>query len=138
MHVLSCFILLKSVLFVPCMFWIFFQNAGSQLCFRFFCFVLLLWSARYALRPNVEDGRYKNPRLVFEIIIRSSSYFWHMLLHIFMFDSFSSVYLTVFDICFMLLLLHLRYQTHACYKHVGLRNNKKTASAEAVKGSKMT
>ena len=38
LHVLSCFILLKSVLLISCVFWIFFQNAGSQLCFRFFFF----------------------------------------------------------------------------------------------------
>ena len=35
-HVLSCFVLSKSVLLISCVFWIFFQNAGSQLCFRFF------------------------------------------------------------------------------------------------------
>ena len=33
-HVLSCFVLSKSVLLISCVFWIFFQNAGSQLCFR--------------------------------------------------------------------------------------------------------
>ena len=36
MHILSCFIQLKIVLFISCVFLIFFQNAGSQLCFRFF------------------------------------------------------------------------------------------------------
>ena len=49
LHVLSCFVLLKSVLLISCVFSIFFQNAGSQLCFRFFlenvhvlfCFVRL-------------------------------------------------------------------------------------------------
>ena len=30
-HVLSCFIQLKSVLLISCVFWMFFQNAGSQL-----------------------------------------------------------------------------------------------------------
>ena len=38
LHVLSCSVLLKSVLLISCVFWIFFQNAGSQLCFRFFFF----------------------------------------------------------------------------------------------------
>ena len=32
---LSCSVLLKSVLLISCVFWIFFQNTGSQLCFRF-------------------------------------------------------------------------------------------------------
>ena len=36
LHVLSCSVLLKSVLLISCVFWIFFQNASSQLCFRFF------------------------------------------------------------------------------------------------------
>ena len=36
MHILSCFIQSKSILLIPCVFWIFFQNAGSKLCFRFF------------------------------------------------------------------------------------------------------
>ena len=36
LHVLSCSGLLKSFLLISCVFWIFFQNAGSQLCFRFF------------------------------------------------------------------------------------------------------
>ena len=36
LHVLSCFVLLKSLLLISCVFGIFFQNAGSQLCFRFF------------------------------------------------------------------------------------------------------
>ena len=39
LHVLSCSILLKSVLLISCVFWIFFQNTGSQLCFRFFFFL---------------------------------------------------------------------------------------------------
>ena len=30
----KAFVQLKSVLFISCVFWIFFQNAGSQLCFR--------------------------------------------------------------------------------------------------------
>ena len=43
-HVLSCFVLSKSVLLISCVFWIFFQNAGSQLCFRFlFWFFVCLW-----------------------------------------------------------------------------------------------
>ena len=37
-HVLSCFVLSKSVLLISCVFGIFFQNAGSQFCFRFFFF----------------------------------------------------------------------------------------------------
>ena len=37
-NVLSCFVLLKSVLLISCVFWIFFQNAGSQPRFRFFFF----------------------------------------------------------------------------------------------------
>ena len=36
MCVLSCFVQLKSVLLISCVCWIFFQNTGSQLCFRFF------------------------------------------------------------------------------------------------------
>ena len=36
LHVLSCSDLLKSVLLIPCVFWIFIQNTGSQLCFRFY------------------------------------------------------------------------------------------------------
>ena len=36
LHVLSCFVKIKSVLLISCVFWIFFQNAGSQPCFRFF------------------------------------------------------------------------------------------------------
>ena len=36
LHVLSCSVLSKSVLLISCVFWIFFQNAGSQLCFGFF------------------------------------------------------------------------------------------------------
>ena len=35
LHVLSCSVLLKSFLLISCVFWIFFQNASSQLCFRF-------------------------------------------------------------------------------------------------------
>ena len=35
---LSCSVLFKSVLLISCVVWIFFQNAGSQLCFRFFFF----------------------------------------------------------------------------------------------------
>ena len=35
-HVLSCFVKVKHVLLISCVYWIFFQNAGSQLCFRFF------------------------------------------------------------------------------------------------------
>ena len=38
MHVLSCFVQLKGVRLITCVFWIFIQNAGSQLCFRFFFF----------------------------------------------------------------------------------------------------
>ena len=38
LHVLSCFVQLESVLLISCVFWILFQNAGSQLCFRFFFF----------------------------------------------------------------------------------------------------
>ena len=34
LHVLSCFVQLKSVLLISCVFWIFFLNAGSQLCLR--------------------------------------------------------------------------------------------------------
>ena len=36
LHILSCFVQLKSVLLISCVFWVFFQNDGSQLCFRFF------------------------------------------------------------------------------------------------------
>ena len=45
MHVLSCSVLLKCVLLISCVFWIFFRNAGSQLCFRF-CFVKRLQCPR--------------------------------------------------------------------------------------------
>ena len=47
LHVLSCFVQLKSVLLISCVFWIFFLNAGSQLCFRlrnfkyFFLYLIL-------------------------------------------------------------------------------------------------
>ena len=34
LHVLSRSVLLKSVLFISCVFWIFFQNAGSQPLFQ--------------------------------------------------------------------------------------------------------
>ena len=36
------FVLLKSVLLISCVFWIFFQNAGSQLCFSFFLFFVTI------------------------------------------------------------------------------------------------
>ena len=39
MHGLSCFVQLKRVLLISCVFGVFFQNAGSQLCFRIFFFV---------------------------------------------------------------------------------------------------
>ena len=41
LHGLSCFIQLKSVLLISCAFWIFFQNAGSQLWFRFCSYINL-------------------------------------------------------------------------------------------------
>ena len=44
-HVLSCSVLLKSILLISCVFWIFFQNAGNQLCFRFFFFHTVLGPA---------------------------------------------------------------------------------------------
>ena len=37
---LSCVVLLKSVLLISCVLWIYFQNAGSQLCFSIFFFNL--------------------------------------------------------------------------------------------------
>ena len=39
----SCFVQLKSILLISCVFWIFFQNTGSQLCgnFLFVCFELV-------------------------------------------------------------------------------------------------
>ena len=36
MHIVSCFVWLKSVLLNVCVFLVFYQNAGSQLSFRFF------------------------------------------------------------------------------------------------------
>ena len=42
LHVLSCSVLLKSLLLISCVFWVFFQNASSQLCFRFFFFFFFL------------------------------------------------------------------------------------------------
>ena len=35
-HVLSCFVRLKSILLISCVFWIFFQNVDSQFYFSFF------------------------------------------------------------------------------------------------------
>ena len=50
------FFLLKSVLLISCVFWIIFQNAGSQLCFRFFFSndILRLWlqSVKYGLQHD--------------------------------------------------------------------------------------
>ena len=52
LHVLSCFVQLKSVLLNSCVFWIFFQNAGSQLFFRFFC--------RHPEKKYISTGRHTN------------------------------------------------------------------------------
>ena len=41
MHFLSCSVLLKSVHLISCVFWIFLQNAGSQLCFGFVVVVVV-------------------------------------------------------------------------------------------------
>ena len=48
-RILSCFVWIKSVLFNFLCFGIFFQNAGSQLCFRFFFMTesTQLFSAKY-------------------------------------------------------------------------------------------
>ena len=55
LHILSCSVLLKSGLLISCVFWIFFQNAGSQLCFRIFFFFfqeyrLLLSTSQFHLK----------------------------------------------------------------------------------------
>ena len=44
------FRLIKSVLSISCVFWIFFQNTGSQLCFRCYCQVIIyfLWLTNLA------------------------------------------------------------------------------------------
>ena len=64
MHVLSCFTQLKSVLLICCVFWIFFQNAGSNSDSDFFFLILcatsetfqcqiIAWSD-YPLHPYVQ------------------------------------------------------------------------------------
>ena len=56
-HVLSCSVLLKSVLLISCVFWIFFQNASSQLCFRFFFRQVLSFRIIFVLRKSRRPTR---------------------------------------------------------------------------------
>ena len=61
---LSCFVLSKSVLLISCVFWVFIQNAGSQLCFRFFCLFVLTcgW--------NIGTKNKKKEQIHFDIFTR--------------------------------------------------------------------